>query len=185
ATGAVKAMVGGPDFAESQYNIATYPIGRQPGSTWKVITLATALTNGYSPNDSVNGSAPCGVPSKFGNATTINAEGPGGGFESLWHATADSVNCAYVRLSTSVGQDKVMQMAHDLGVTQQRLFPHLTLSIGDIEATPLEMATVITTIANDGVHQDPYFVQKALAPNGRAIIDESNRPALGRQVIAP
>jgi membrane peptidoglycan carboxypeptidase len=185
ATGAVKAMVGGPDFAESQYNIATHPIGRQPGSTWKVITLATALANGYSPDDSVNGSAPCGVPSKFGNATTINAEGPGGGYESLWNATAESVNCAFVRLSTSVGQDKVMQMAHDLGITQQRLFPHLTLSIGDIEATPLEMATVISTIANDGVHQDPYFVQRAVAPDGKLVIDESNRPGLGRQVIPP
>jgi len=184
-TGAVRAMVGGPDFAESQYNIATHPIGRQPGSTWKVITLATALKEGYSPDDVVNGAARCSVPSKFGNASTINAEGGGGGYETLWHATADSVNCAFVRLSTSVGQDKIMQMAHDMGITQQRLFPHLTLSIGDVEATPLEMATVISTVANDGVHQDPYFVQKVVAPNGQTPIDESNRAGLGRAVMPP
>ena len=49
ATGAVKAMVGGPDFAGSQYNIATHPIGRQPGSTWKVITLAGALRTATRP----------------------------------------------------------------------------------------------------------------------------------------
>jgi penicillin-binding protein 1A len=183
-TGAVRAMVGGPDFAESQYNIATHPIGRQPGSTWKVITLAAALANGYSPNDRVNGSAPCSVTAQFGNVSTVNAEG-GGGYSSLWHATADSVNCAYVRLSTSVGQDKVIQMAHDLGITQQRLYPHLTLSIGDIEATPLEMATVIATIANRGVHEDPYFVHKVVAPNGQLPIDESHRAGLGRAVLAP
>ena len=141
-TGAVKAMSQTSDFADSQYNIGTHAVGRQPGSTWKVITLATALANGYSPNDSINGSAPCAVPKFFGNFTTINSEGPGGGNENLWFATADSVNCAFVRLSTSVGQDKVMEMAHKMGITQQRLFPHLTLSIGDIEATPLEMATV-------------------------------------------
>ena len=58
-TGAVKAMVAGPGFESSQYNIATSPSGRQPGSTWKVITLATAMQNHYSANDTVNGSSPC------------------------------------------------------------------------------------------------------------------------------
>ena len=184
ATGAVKAMSQTSDFADSQYNIGTHPVGRQPGSTWKVIALAAALANGYSANDSINGSAPCSVPSKFGNATTINSEGHGGGSESLWAATAGSVNCAFVRLSTSVGQDKVMDMAHKMGITQQRLFPHLTLAIGDIEATPLEMATVMATIANDGVHQSPYFVQKVMAPNNPApVIDETNRAGLGDRVL--
>ncbi|MEX1007071.1 MAG: transglycosylase domain-containing protein [Acidimicrobiia bacterium] len=184
ATGAVKAMVGGPDFADSEYNIATHPVGRQPGSTWKVMTLATVLANGYSPNDSVNGNAPCSVPSKFGTAATINAEGGGGGYESIWAATAGSVNCAFVRLSTSVGQDKVMEMAHKMGITQQRLFPHLTLSIGDIEATPLEMATVIATIANGGVHQAPYFVQNVVGSNGLPLpgFPEIDRP--GDRVLA-
>jgi penicillin-binding protein 1A len=185
ATGAVKAMVGGPDFNESQYNIATHEPGRQPGSTWKVITLGSALQNGYSPNDIVDGSAPCSVPSKFGNASTINSEGPGGGGETLWGATAGSVNCAFVRLSTSVGQDKVMQMAHDMGITQQRLFPHLTLSIGDIEATPLEMATVIATVANDGVHHTPYFVSKVVAPDGKVLIDNINHPAPPNRALDP
>ncbi len=184
ATGAVKAMSQTSDFADSQYNIGTHPVGRQPGSTWKVIALAAALANGYSANDSINGSAPCSVPSKFGNASTINSEGHGGGSESLWAATAGSVNCAFVRLSTSVGQDKVMDMAHKMGITQQRLFPHLTLSIGDIEATPLEMATVMATIANDGVHQSPYFVQKVMAPNNPVpVIDETNRAGLGDRVL--
>jgi penicillin-binding protein 1A len=166
ATGAVKAMVGGRSFSASQYNIATHEPGRQPGSTWKTITLATALANGYSPNDYVDGNAPCSVPSKFGAFTTTNSEGGGGGYETIWNATAESVNCAFVRLSTSVGQDRVMEMAHKLGITQQKLFPHLTLSIGDIEATPLEMATVIATIANDGVHQTPYVVQNIVGADG-------------------
>ena len=75
-TGAVKAMVGGPDFAESQYNIATSADGRQTGSTWKVITLAAALENGYSPTDIVDGSSPCSVPGYFGDgAPTTNPDG--------------------------------------------------------------------------------------------------------------
>ncbi len=98
------------------------------------------------------------------------------GSTTLWAQTAGSVNCAFVRLSTSVGQDKVMEMAHKLGITQQRLFPHLTLSIGDIEATPLEMATVIATIANGGVHQTPYFVSglRALTASRLTGFDEQS-----------
>jgi penicillin-binding protein 1A len=172
-TGAVKAMVGGPDFADSQYNIATHPIGRQPGSTWKVITLAAALANGYSPNDSVDGSAPCSVPSHFGALTTTNAEGGGGGGESISSATAQSINCAFVRLSTSVGQDKLIELAHKMGLTQNTLQKILTLSIGTIEATPLEMATVIATVASGGIHHTPYVVQKVVAPDGKVLIDES------------
>ncbi len=149
------------------------------------MTLGAALQNGYSPNDTVNGAAPCSVPSKFGAAQTTNSEGAGGGGEPLWAATSGSVNCAFVRLSTSVGQDKVMQMAHDMGITQQRLFPHLTLSIGDIEATPLEMATVMATIANDGVHHPSYFVQKVVAPNGMVLIDNATRPLPSNKALDP
>jgi penicillin-binding protein 1A len=175
ATGAVKAMVGGPDFSGSQYNIATHPVGRQPGSTWKVITLAGALMNGYSPNDQVDGTAPCSVK-RFGNVTTNNAE-DGGGIENLWSATAGSVNCAYVRLSTSVGQDKLIELAHKMGIQQTRPTQNdqfLTLSIGTVEATPMEMATVMATIANGGVHHKPYVVAKVVGPDGKVLIDNNN-----------
>ena len=185
-TGAVRAMSQTADFSDSQYNIATHPFGRQPGSTWKVMTLAAALANGYSPNDTVEGSAPCRVPSKFPapDAFTVNAGDGEGGFGDLWTQTAHSVNCAFVRLSTSVGQDKVMDMAHAMGITQKRLFPHLTLSIGDVEATPLEMATVMSTIANDGVHQAPYFVQDVKGPNDISISGfPENRAGGGDRVL--
>ena len=186
STGAVRAMIGGPDFGDSQYNIATHPIGRQPGSTWKVITLAAALANGYSPNDRVNGSSPCRVPKIFPapDAFTVNAgDGAGGGPMPIWDATSGSVNCAYVRLSTSVGLPKVIDMAHRLGIQQTRPAPDdqfLTLSIGVIEATPLEMATVMATISNNGVRHTPYVVAKIVFPDGK-VIDNTTDP--GIQVI--
>ena len=177
STGAVKAMVGGPNFADSQYNIATHPIGRQPGSTWKVITLATALANGYSPDDIVDGTSPCSVPAIFPGADdfTTNAE-EGGGVMNLWDATAGSVNCAFVRLSTSVGQSKLIAMAHKMGIAQTRPAPtdqFLTLSIGTIEATPIEMATVIATVADGGIHHAPFVVERVTRPDGKVLIDES------------
>ncbi len=182
-TGAVKAMVGGPDFADSQYNIATHPIGRQPGSTWKVIDLAGALQNGYSPNDQVDGSGPCGVK-RFGNVTTVNAEPSEGGMMSLSSATAGSVNCAFVRLAASVGQDKLIDLAHKMGIQQTRPTQNdqfLTLPIGVVEATPLEMATVMATVANGGLHHKPYVVTKVVGPDGKVLLDNTNDP--GDQVL--
>jgi penicillin-binding protein 1A len=174
ATGYVKAMVGGPDFADSQYNIATHPIGRQPGSTWKVITLAGALQAGYSPDDIVDGTSPCSIPKIFPSkeAFTVNSEPHEGGRMDLWEATAGSVNCAFVRLSTSVGQSRLIKLAHDMGISQSRPAPtdqFLTLSIGTVEATPLEMATVMGTIAGGGVRRTPTVVQKITFPDGKVI----------------
>src|SRR5262249_539204 len=156
------------------------------GSTWKVITLAAALQNGYSPNDLVNGTSPCSVPKIFPDpkATTQNAEPHEGGYMDLWEATAGSVNCAYGRLPTTVGQSKLIALSHAMGITQTRPAPtdqFLTLSIGTIEATPLEMATVMATVASGGVHHSPYFVQKVTRPDGKVLIDESTTP--GNRVI--
>ena len=167
STGEVKAMVAGPGFEASQYNIATSYPGRQAGSTWKVITLAAALESGFSPKDTVSGSSPC----TFGAlGRTQNAEG-GGGRMSLRSATAHSVNCAFARTELAVGFPKVIDTAHALGITQQTLKPVLTLTLGAVESTPLEMATVTSTIANGGIHRPPLFVSKIVTPTGDVLFD--------------
>jgi penicillin-binding protein 1A len=175
-TGAVRAMVAGPGFENSQYNIVTSTPGRQAGSTWKVITLATAMQNHYSANDTLNGTSPC----SFGAlGQTANAE-EGEGFMSLRAATAGSVNCAFVNLELSLGFPKVIDMAHKLGITQNTLQPYLTLTLGTIEATPLEMNTVASTVADMGVHHDPYFVDKIVNRDGIVIYQEQHP---GTQVL--
>jgi penicillin-binding protein 1A len=178
-SGFVKAMVAGPGFEQSQYNIATSFPGRQAGSTWKVITLAAALEHGFSPNDTVSGSSPC----KFEEwGETANAEG-GNGTMTLRAATANSVNCAYARTQLAVGFDKVIPLAHKMGIKQQTLQPILTLTLGTVESTPLEMATVASTIANNGVRHDPMFVSKILDATGKVVFDAANVP--GEQAITP
>ncbi len=167
ATGEVKAMVAGPGFAASQYNIATTYPGRQSGSTWKVITLAAALEQGFSPKDTISGSSPCefGV---FGK--TQNAE-RGTGRMTLRSATTHSVNCAFARLELATGLLNVIDTAKKMGITQDTLKPILTLTLGTIETTPLEMATVASTIANGGVRHDPLFVSKIVAADGTVVFD--------------
>jgi len=143
-----------------------------------VITLAAALESGFSPNDLVDGTSPCAFP-VWGQ--TQNAEG-GGGVMPLRAATAGSVNCAFARTELAVGFPKVIDTAHKMGITQQTLKPILTLTLGTIESTALEMATVASTIADEGVHHPPLFVSRIVGPDGQIIFDAKN--VQGQQVIS-
>jgi membrane peptidoglycan carboxypeptidase len=180
-TGYVRAAVSGVDFDTLQYDLTTHPPGRQPGSTYKVITLAAALEAGYSPNDTVDGTSPCtatapGLPVW----NTENAE-PGGGVITLRQATSGSVNCAFAHVIASLGPPAVIDMAHRLGITQP-VPDYLPITLGVKEATPLEMATVAATLASGGVHHDPLFVERVVAPDGTAVID--NTQPQGTRVVA-
>jgi len=181
-TGAVRAMVGGPGFDQLQYNIATHPPGRQTGSTFKVITLAAALEAGYSPNDTVNGTSPClAVRPGFPPWSTVNAEA-GQGTMSLRQATVNSVNCAFAHVIASLGPPAVVAMAHRLGVTGN-IPDYLPITLGVASTTPLEMATVISTIADQGVRHDPTFVSRVVGPDGHVYIDNTQPP--GQRVLDP
>ena len=97
--GAVKALTGGPDYGESQFNRATHA-KRQPGSSFKVYVYTTALENGYTPTTMVRDAArPCAgrYVSNYGGG------GGGGGRLPLWEALARSLNTVAVELSFAVG----------------------------------------------------------------------------------
>ena len=179
-TGLVKAMVAGPGFDSSQYNIATSYPGRQAGSTWKVITLAAAMDSGFSPADLVDGTSPC----KFGAlGQTANAEG-GNGRMTLRAATSGSVNCAFARTELAVGFNKVIDTAKKMGITQDTLKPILTLTLGTVETTATEMATVAATLANGGLHRPPIFVSKIVGPDGEIVFDATRDVTPDRAVAA-
>ncbi|MGH9025321.1 MAG: transglycosylase domain-containing protein [Acidimicrobiia bacterium] len=172
-TGEVKAFVGGEDFFTSQYNIATLPPGRQPGSSWKMITLTEAIEQGYSSNDTISGASPCQV----GDYLTRNAGDTIGG-STLRAVTVGSVNCAFVRLLSALGMEETIDMAYRLGITQEIDSSNvgLSMTLGTKEATPLEMATVASTLANDGIRHDPVFYTKVVGPDGEVLIDETTNP---------
>ncbi|HZQ83313.1 MAG TPA: PBP1A family penicillin-binding protein [Acidimicrobiales bacterium] len=180
-TGAVRALVGGKSFEQSQYDLATHLPGRQPGSSFKPIVLATAIENGYSPNDTINGTSPCtiNVP---GNKpySPDNFEGEAGGVMTLTDATVHSVNCAYVKLGALVGLDKVVAMAHKLGYPSTGagavdIQPFPSIPLGSKEVPPIDQASVYSTFANDGVHHDPYFIDKITDRNGKTIFQHRDR----------
>ena len=186
--GDVKAMTDSRPYSQSKFNIAVDGAGRQIGSSFKVVALAAMLQNGYSRNDQVDGSGPCSVPGFDGNTTNVES---GGRVVTLQEATTESVNCAYVRLSTSVGMQKVVQMAQQMGVRSDvtgrqpatQWARALTFPLGVVSVTPLEMATVAATIASGGVHHDPVFVSKVVGPDGKTVFDDSN--PRGNRVLDP
>ena len=106
--GAVRAIVGGPDYGESQFNRATHS-KRQPGSSFKPYVYATALENGFTINSSVSDSAPsCGnwAPKNYGGG------GGSGARVGLSEALARSLNTVAVYLSLKVGRQKVVEMTN-------------------------------------------------------------------------
>jgi membrane peptidoglycan carboxypeptidase len=186
--GDVKAMTDSRPYSQSKFNLAVDGAGRQVGSSFKVVALAAMLQNGYSRNDQVDGSGPCSVPGFEGNTTNVES---GGRMVTVQQATTESVNCAYARLSTSVGMEKVVQMAKQMGVRSDvsgrqpatQWARALTFPLGVVSVTPVEMAAVAATIASGGVHHDPVFVSKVVGPDGKAVFDDSNRS--GKRVLDP
>ncbi|HZU73662.1 MAG TPA: transglycosylase domain-containing protein [Acidimicrobiales bacterium] len=182
ATGAVPAVVGGPSYSASQFDIALDPPGRQTGSAFKVFTLTAALESGFSPEDTIDGSGPCTIPDPGGTPdpwVLSNYEGESYGTVDLTTATAKSVNCAYARLALMVGLPKIAEVAHAMGVTAPlAVVPSMTLGTNDIP--PLQMAAAYATLADDGVYHAPHLVTEVDRPDGSVLFRPS--PA-GTQVV--
>ena len=167
-TGAVRALVGGPNFDQDKFNLVTDGDGRQVGSAFKMITLMAAVESGVQPADLIDGSYPCPIANPGSTDdpwTPTNVEGEGGGMMTVTSATINSVNCAYARLIKLVGPQKVVDVAHRLGITNN-IGPYLSITLGSEPVTPLQMATAYATIANDGVRNDPFFIDWVDTPDG-------------------
>src|SRR5437763_5999980 len=180
--GAVRALVGGPGFEQAQYDIVTDG-ARQPGSSFKAFTLMAALEQGHSPFDVIDGTAPCPIPNPGGIPnpyTPSNFEGEEGGPMSLVDATAHSVNCAYARLAHIVGARNIVDVAHRMGITHPlQAIPSLTL--GTEVVAPIEMVSAYATLAADGEHHDPYFIESVQDRTGKTVYRAKPK---GKRVIA-
>ena len=176
-TGAVRAMVGGPGFERWQYNLAT--AGRQPGSTMKTFVLAALFENDFVPADKVNGgSCTFKFPSQrepYSPSTSSRV-----GYGTITKMTQASSNCGFVRLGQAVGIDKVVDLARRLGVKGE-LDAVPSLPLGTSDVSPLEMASAYATFANDGVHHEPYMVERIEDRNGKVLYQHQST---GEQVVS-
>lgn len=183
ANGNVLAMVGGTGVNTSDFDIITQGT-RQPGSGFKIFTLLAALQKGYSVYDTVDSDSPCAIAFPGDDALLTNPinndQGPGGGPVTLVQATAQSVNCAYIRLAHEVGLASVVNMAHELGVSEY-IPEYPSMVIGAIAVHPIEMAAAYAAVADGGVYHAPSFINHIVDRSG-ATIDTGGSP--GRQVVS-
>ena len=177
--GAVEALVSGnPSKGFGGYDVATGRggTGRQAGSSFKAIVLAALLQQGYSPNDIIDGTGPCQfvIPNVHPSPYIVHNAEPGYGLMTITKATADSVNCAYVRLGVNMGDQNIVNMARIMGVTSP-LIAVPSLAIGSEDVTPLEMAGVYSILANGGIRHNPYFVSKVVDLQGKTVLQTQTK----------
>lgn len=196
SSGAVRVLLGGPGFDRVKYDISTHPPGKQPGSSFKTFVLAAAIENGYVPDDVLDGTSPCTYsvndpdtdqPTTYSLEhpdTRHNFAGEGGSFGTLTRQTLQSSNCAFLRLGQIVGLKKVIAVAQKLGITncvteqttrqadaRNCMNPSYAVMAygGTFGVLPLDMADAYAALANDGMHNDPYFVEKITDRNGKVL----------------
>ena len=169
--GYVKALVGGLDFYTDQWNIAVQG-GRPSGSTFKVFTLAAAIESGISPKTATD----CSNPVIMSNGQAVNNFGNADyGTRTLEDATAISSNTGYYRLTERIGVDKLIEMAHRLGIDSD-LSPYPIITLGTENVTPLEMAEAYSSIASGGEHRDYVIITRIEDKNGNVLYEAKDEP---------
>jgi penicillin-binding protein 1A len=145
--GAIKAMIGGSNFRESQFNLAVQG-ERQAGSAFKPFVLAAALEQGISTSTEFV-SKPIAIPLGDKLWSVSNYEDAYLGPTNLETATIQSDNSVYAQLTALVGPRNVRRMAHQLGVKSD-LNDYFAIGLGAEAVNPLEMARAFSTFANAG-----------------------------------
>ncbi len=160
--GAVRALVGGRSYADSQFNRAV-AAKRQPGSAFKPFVYLTALEHGLTP-DTVREDAPINVKGWQPENYSHEYFGP----VTLTKALSLSLNTVAVRLGLEVGPAAVIRTAHRLGITSD-LQANASIALGTSEVTPLELVTAYVPFANGGIGVQPYVITKVRTATGKLL----------------
>ncbi|MBX7118969.1 MAG: PBP1A family penicillin-binding protein [Gemmatimonadaceae bacterium] len=171
-TGDVRALVGGRNYQESQFNRAVNGV-RQPGSTFKPIVYARALMDSVPPNALVE-DAPLELAYDRQVYRPKNADGEFLGPLTLRTALAKSRNPVAVRLWDRLGADSVIALAQRMGLSAP-IAPYPSSAIGASVVRPLDLVAAFTTFANLGTPVEPRFVIRVEDPAGRVVMAEAVR----------
>ncbi len=174
-TGEIKAMVGGTDFDDSQFNRVTQA-QRQPGSTFKAFVYASAIATGMSPYKSYDDAR-----------YVVDGYEPknyGGGYSGsvdLRRALTSSINIVAVKLLVDVGFDPVIALARRMGI-QSDLLPAYSLALGSSEVNLLELTSAYGTFAAKGKHANAHGITRITNGQGDVIYEFEEKP---KQAIDP
>ena len=177
--GAVRAIVGGIDYGESQFNRATHA-RRQPGSSFKIYVYAAALENGYNPKSIVRDAS-----QSCGNWSPKNYNGGGGSGRSLTMTDAfkNSLNTTAADLSFKVGREKVLEITKRLGVNGVKRT--CSMALGDTGITLLEHTGAYAVFANNGKQARPYAILELFNSKGELIYSRERDEPPAPQIVNP
>jgi penicillin-binding protein 1A len=179
-TGRILALVGGYDWATSQFDRAT-SAKRQVGSSIKPFIYAAALEAGKTPVDIMR-DGPVSVTTASGIWTPANYDNKYLGDVSLMTALAFSLNTISVQLAVSVGIDRIIEIMRGFGIASP-IPRHISISLGTPDLTPLELAAGYAGIASGGRRVTPRFYDLVTDTTG-AIVDDLRRLPPGNPVIS-
>lgn len=163
-TGAIRALVGGREYANSQFNRAT-DAKRQPGSAFKPIVYLAALEAGRTP-ESVRQDAPV----RIGKWTPVNYDRKYRGPVTLDTALAKSLNTVAAQMVAEVGPQTVVETAQRLGISS-KLQPNASIALGTSEVTLLELTSAYAPFANGGRLVEPYLIRRVKDMNGNVLYE--------------
>ncbi|MGJ5033185.1 MULTISPECIES: penicillin-binding protein 1A [unclassified Bradyrhizobium] len=174
--GAVRAMVGGRNYADSQFNRAV-TAKRQPGSAFKPFVYLTALEQGLTP-DTVRQDAPLDLKGWKPENYTREYFGP----VTLTQALAMSLNTVAVRVGLEVGPKNVVRTAHRLGIAS-KLDPNPSIALGTSEVSMIELVGAYAPFSNGGLTVSPHVVTRIRTLDGKLLyMRQTEQPV---QVIEP
>jgi penicillin-binding protein 1A len=174
--GAVRAMVGGRNYAESQYNRAV-TAKRQPGSAFKPFVYLTAIEAGLTP-ETIRQDAPLDVKGWKPENYSHEYFGP----VTLTQALAMSLNTVAVRLGLEVGPKNVVRTAHRLGISS-KLEANASIALGTSEVSVTELVGAYAPFANGGLAISPHVVTRIKTLDGKVVyLRQKDEP---NQVIEP
>ncbi|WP_354031669.1 PBP1A family penicillin-binding protein [Bradyrhizobium sp. S3.2.6] len=174
--GAVRAMVGGRNYSDSQYNRAV-TAKRQPGSSFKPFVYLTAMEQGLTP-DTVRQDAPIEVKGWKPENYTHEYFGA----VTLTQALAMSLNTVAIRLGLEVGPKNVVRTAHRLGISS-KLEPNASIALGTSEVSVVELVGAYAAFANGGFAAAPHVVTRIRTLDGKLLY--MRQPDEHNQVIEP
>jgi penicillin-binding protein 1A len=179
-SGYIRALVGGYDFVKSEFNRALYA-KRQPGSAFKPIIYAAALDHGFTPASIIVDEPVTYSGGAKGEWTPENYDHKFYGPTRLREALTYSRNVVTVKLVEAVGINNLIDFARSLGI-QEEIPRDLTIALGSLSISPLELALCYNVFANNGMKVNPIAIKYITDSKGMVL--ESNEPE-AEEVISP
>jgi penicillin-binding protein 1A len=190
ATGAIRAMVGGKPFKAGENEVNLAMRRRQTGSSVKMFILAAALEAGVESDDFIDGTLPCTLPNPENpDEPFVIEDGVSEPVGSLRRMTWLSINCAYAKLSQIVGLNRVVDRIYAMSASEwltpekHPVYAYASLATGANELSVVDMAAGAQSIANLGVHHEPYFLERIYERDNSTLVWERSVSVEGTEAL--